>query len=58
LSEKKFRQLPVNNPLSERVYLRVDAPTKDVLDECAEKLGFTRSEVVRQGIYLVKEQIE
>ena len=54
MSEKKMGRPPVENPLSERIYLRVDKETKDVLDECVEKLNTTRSEVVRKGIYLVQ----
>ena len=49
---------PSENPLSERIYLRVDKETKKVLDECTEELNVTRSEVVRKGIYLVKDGLK
>ena len=58
MSEKKMGRPPVENPLSERIYLRVDKETKEVLDECVEKLNTTRSEVVRKGIYLVHDGIK
>ena len=58
MSEKKMGRPPVENPLSERIYLRVDKETKEVLDECVEKLNTTRSEVVRKGIYLVQESLK
>lgn len=49
---------PSDNPLSERIYLRVDKETKKVLDECVKKLDSTRSEVVRKGIYLVQDDLD
>lgn len=58
MSDKKMGRPPSDNPLSERIYLRVDKNTKEVLDECVEKMGSTRSEVVRKGIYLVRDEIE
>ena len=58
MSEKKMGRPPVENPLSERIYLRVDKETKEVLDECVEKLNTPRSEVVRKGIYLVQESLK
>ena len=58
MSGKKMGRPPSENPLSERIYLRVDEKTKDVLDECVEQLQSTRSEVVRNGIYLVKDSLK
>lgn len=58
MSDKKMGRPPSENPLSERIYLRVDKQTKQVLDECVEKLNSTRSEVVRKGIYLVKDTLK
>ena len=49
---------PSEHPLSERIYLRVDKETKQILDECVEDTKSTRSEVVRKGIYLVKESLK
>ena len=58
MSGKKMGRPPSENPLSERIYLRVDKETKKVLDECTEQLNVTRSEVVRKGIYLVKDGLK
>lgn len=58
MSGKKIGRPPVENPLSERLYLRVTPETKAVLDECAEQLNVSRSEVVRQGIYHVKDSLK
>ncbi len=58
MSGKKMGRPPSANPLSERIYLRVDAATKAVLDACMSELGSTRSEVVRKGIYLVRDEIK
>ena len=58
MSGKKMGRPPSENPLSERIYLRADEKTKDVLDECVEQLQSTRSEVVRKGIYLVKDSLK
>lgn len=58
MSEKKLGRPPSENPLSERIYLRVDKETMKVLNECVEELDSTRSEVVRKGIFLVKEKLQ
>lgn len=58
MSEKKMGRPPSDNPLSERIYLRVDKTTRKVLDECVKKLDSTRSEVVRKGIYLVQDDLK
>ena len=38
--------------------IRVDKPTLDSIDECAEALSTSRSEIVRKGVELVKAQIK
>ena len=58
MSGKKMGRPPSDNPLSERIYLRVDKETKEVLDDCVEKTESTRSEVVRKGIYLVQDGLK
>ena len=50
---KKMGRPPIENPLVERLYLRVDEKTKSLLDECTEALNATRSDVVRKGIEMV-----
>ena len=58
MSGKKMGRPPAENPLSERIYLRVDKATKKVLDECVTELTATGSEFVRKGIYLVKYSLK
>ena len=58
MSDKKMGRPPSKNPLSERIYLRVDKETKKVLDECVKKLDSSRSDVVRKGIYLVQDELK
>lgn len=58
MSGKKMGCPPSENPLSERIYLRVDRETKEVLDQCAKQMHTTRSEVVRKGIYLVRDALK
>ena len=58
MSGKKMGRPPAENPLSERIYLRVDKETKEVLDSCVEKLNITRSEIVRKGIYMVADDLK
>ena len=58
MSEKKIGRPPSDNPLSERIYLRVDKKTIAKLDSCAERLKTTRSDVVRQGIDMVHDFLE
>ena len=58
MSGKKMGRPPSDNPLSERIYLRVDNETKDILDDCAKKMDATRSEVVRKGIFLVRDDLK
>jgi metal-responsive CopG/Arc/MetJ family transcriptional regulator len=49
---------PVDNPKSERLQIRVDKGTIELLDECAERKGTNRSEIIREGIQLMKEQLD
>lgn len=58
MSGKKMGRPPAENPLSERIYLRVDKETKQTLDDCVEKLNISRSEVVRRGIYKVHDDLK
>lgn len=42
-----------DNPKDFRIQIRLDKTTLAKLDECAEKEGTNRSDIVRQGIDLV-----
>lgn len=48
----------VGNPKTIKLQIRVDQDTIDKLDEYAEKLNSTRSDVVRKGITLVGESLK
>jgi len=39
-----------------KLLIRVDKPTLDLIDACAEKENTTRSDIVRKGIQLVKAE--
>ena len=58
MSGKKMGRPLSENPLSERIYLRVNKETKNVLDECVKETKSTRSEIVRKGIYLVRDDLK
>ena len=58
MSGKKMGRPPAENPLSERIHIRVDKETLQTLDECAEKLDASRSEAVRKGILLLADDLK
>lgn len=57
MSTKRMGRPPIENPLSERIYLRVDKQTKEKLDLCTKRLNKTRSDVVRLGIEKVFDDL-
>jgi len=58
MPQKKMGRPPSENPLQERLYLRVDDKTKTMLDECTAILKTTRSEIVRKGIKKVHDDLK
>ncbi len=44
---------PTDSPKNTMLRVRVDEGVLQMLDECAEKLNLTRSEVIRKGIKTV-----
>ena len=58
MSTKKMGRPKSENPLSERIYIRVDKTTKEKLDCCTEKLEVSRSDVVRQGIETIYDKLQ
>lgn len=58
MPDKKMGRPLSDNPLCERLYLRVDTKTKDMLDACTETLKTTRSEVLRMGIEKVYDDLK
>lgn len=57
MPRKKIGRPPSENPLAERLYLRVDQETKDKLDTCTKVLNTTRSDVLRMGIEKVYDDL-
>lgn len=47
-----------DNPKNIRLEVRLTQSEADLLQECAEKLKTTRTNVINQGIKLVKEKID
>ena len=58
MPQKKMGRPLSDNPLIERLYLRVDSKTKTMLDECTDILNTTRSEIVRKGIEKVHDDLK
>ena len=58
MPQKKMGRPLSENPLTERLYLRVDKKTKGMLDACTEALKTTRSEIVRKGIEKVYDDLK
>ena len=58
MPQKKMGRPPSDNPLKERLYLRVDQKTKELLDECTEVLDTTRSDIIRMGIEKVHDSLK
>ena len=49
---------PTDSPKTIKLQIRVSEETMSDIDYCASALETTRSEVVRKGIALVKDQIK
>ena len=55
---KKIGRPPSDNPKNITLRIRVDADTLKDLDDCVQKLESNRSEVIRQGIDMVKDSLK
>lgn len=53
MTQKKLGRPPSDNPMKERLFIRVTKEVREQLDDCAKKLGTSRSEVIRRGIDMV-----
>lgn len=53
MAQRKKGRPPSDNSLKDRIFIRVDDDTKEMLDKCTEKLNTTRSDIVRKGIGMV-----
>ena len=58
MPQKKMGRPPIENPLKKRIQIRVDRETEIKLDECAESLKKSKSDVIRQGIDMVHETLK
>lgn len=47
-----------DNRKDTRIQIRLDKETLEKLDKCAEKKNTTRSDVIREGIDLVNEELK
>lgn len=46
------------NPKNIRLEIRLTENENKLLEECAEQLGVTKTEVINRGINLVKEELD
>lgn len=58
MAQKKMGRPPSENPLKDRIFIRVSKETIQKLNDCTGELGATRSDVVRKGIDLVHDTLE
>lgn len=54
MTAKKGR--PTDNPKEERITVRLDADSSQILDEYCKKTGYSRAEAVRQGVKELKKK--
>ena len=58
MAAKKMGRPLSENPKSETLQIRVDKNTIQKIDECSEALKTTRSNVVRQGIDRIHDDLK
>lgn len=49
---------PTDSPKNTMIRVRMDDKTVAIMDECAEQLKTTRSEIIRSGILMVYADIK
>ena len=49
---------PSEKPKAIRLQARVDADTYEILNYCSIRKKVSHSEILREGIYLVKEKVD
>ena len=54
----KTGQKITDNPKNVRLEIRLTKGQNDLLNECAEKLNTTKTEVINKGIELVKKELD
>ena len=59
MAQKKMgRPLIGDSPLTDRIFIRVSNETKTMLDACTKARNISRSDVVREGIKKVYDDLE
>ena len=48
----------IENPKNTRLEIRLTKQENELLEECAEKMQTTKTEVINRGIQLVKKELE
>lgn len=54
---KKMGRPPSDDPLTDRIFIRVSKETQAKLNACTQTLKMTRSDVVRKGIDLMYDSL-
>lgn len=49
---------PTNNKKTERLEIRLAPDELALMQECADKMGVTKTVVINKGVQLVKEQLD
>ena len=59
MAQKKIGRPPTGDkPMKDRLFVLVDDETKRKLNECTKQLNLSRSDVVRQGIDKMYDDLE
>lgn len=54
----KIGQKLTDNPRNVRLEIRLTQGESEILTECAQKMNVTKTEVIKKGIELVKQELE
>ena len=57
MAQKKMGRPSSDNPLKDRIFIRVDDDIKMKLEKCKEVLNMTTSDIVRKGITQVYDNL-
>ena len=58
MAQKRLGRPPSDDPMKDRIFVRVDKETKEKLAECTHVLDITISDVVRKGIDMVYDSLK
>lgn len=54
----RMGQKLTDNPRNVRLEIRLTQSESKTLEECADKMGTTKTEVIKEGVRLVKEKLD